>query len=59
MDERNPVATASAHRKLAELSAKFDFDEADEIDDDLMNQILWRGIKNTEPPAPTRSYFGR
>ena len=59
MDERNPVATASAHRTLAELSAKFDFDEADEIDDDLMNQILWRGIKNTEPPAPTRSYFGR
>lgn len=59
LEERNPVASASAQRKWAELSAALDLDEADEIDDDLMNQILWRGIKGTEPPAPMRSYFGR
>ena len=59
LDERNPAVTASAWRELAERSAQFDFSEADEIDDDLMNRILWRGIKGTEPPAPLRSYFGR
>ncbi len=59
IDERNPAATASAFRHLAERSAQFDFTEADEIDDDVMNQILWRGIRGTEPPAPMRSFFGR
>jgi len=34
-----------------------DFDEADEIDDDELNAILWIAIKGTEPPAPVRSYF--
>ena len=59
LEERNPAAVASAYRELAERSAKFDLDEADEIDDDVMNQILWRGIKGTTPPVPVRSYFGR
>jgi len=35
------------------------FDDADEIDDDELNDILWTAIKGTEPPAPVRSYFSR
>jgi hypothetical protein len=34
-----------------------DFSDADRIDDDDLNDILWRAIKNTEPPAPVRSAF--
>jgi hypothetical protein len=36
-----------------------DFDEADEVDDDELNEILWLAIKKTPPPVPVRSYFGR
>ncbi|MBI3209099.1 MAG: bifunctional YncE family protein/alkaline phosphatase family protein [Candidatus Solibacter usitatus] len=54
LDTRNPSGTSSAAR-----SAKLDFSEADRIDDDELNEILWRAIKGTEPPAPVRSYFGR
>jgi len=53
LDERNPGGTP-----LAARSAKLDLNEADEIDDDEMNDILWRTIKKTEPPAPRRSIFG-
>jgi hypothetical protein len=35
------------------------FDEADEIDDDELNEILWRAIRGNEPPPPVRSYFGK
>ncbi|MDZ4802119.1 MAG: bifunctional YncE family protein/alkaline phosphatase family protein [Bryobacteraceae bacterium] len=52
LDRRNPAQTAEAIR-----SAKLDFSEADEIDDDELNDILWRGIRGTEPPAPVRSFF--
>jgi hypothetical protein len=38
---------------------EMDFDEADRIDDDELNDILWRAIRKTEPPAPVRSYFAR
>jgi hypothetical protein len=32
-----------------------DFTEADRIDDDELNRILWRAIKGTRPyPAPAR-----
>jgi hypothetical protein len=54
LEERNPSNTALAIR-----SEKLDFEEADEIDDDELNDILWRGIRGTEPPAPVRSYFAR
>jgi len=50
--DRNPPRSATAER-----SAKMDFDEADEIDDDELNEILWIAIKGTEPPAPVRSFF--
>jgi Phosphoesterase family len=54
LDERNPAEGA-----LAARTARMNFTEADEIDDDEMNAILWRAIKKTDPPAPVRSYFGR
>ncbi len=50
--DKNPARSATAAR-----SAAMDFDEADEIDDDELNDILWIAIKGTEPPAPVRSYF--
>jgi hypothetical protein len=54
LDERNPATSATAAR-----SARFDFSEADRIDDDEMNEILWRALRTTEPPAPVRSWFSR
>ena len=54
LDQRNPGNAPGAAK-----SAKMDFDEADEVDDDELNEILWRAIRKTEPPAPTRSIFGR
>jgi hypothetical protein len=55
IDERNPAATTVAARR----SAAMDLEEADRIDDDELNDILWRALKGTEPPTPTRSIFGR
>lgn len=54
LDERNPGQGA-----LAARSARLDFDEADEADDDELNEILWLAIKKTPAPVPMRSYFGR
>lgn len=54
LEERNPAASPTAAR-----SARLDLSEADRIDDDEMNDILWRAIKKTEPPPPVRSYFSR
>jgi hypothetical protein len=54
LDERNPAGTAQAAR-----TARMDFSEADRIDDDEMNDILWRTIRGTEPPVPVRSWFSR
>jgi hypothetical protein len=55
LDERNPQKqTADARR-----SNEFDLEEADRIDDDEMNAILWHAVKNSEPPAPVRSFWGR
>lgn len=54
LDDRNPATSATAAR-----SARLDFSEADEIDDDELNEILWRAIRNSEPPVPVRSYFSR
>jgi YVTN family beta-propeller protein len=52
LDQRNPAATAAAAR-----SKKMDFSEADQADDDELNDILWRTIRKSEPPAPVRSFF--
>jgi hypothetical protein len=54
LDERNPARSATAAR-----SSRMRFDEADEIDDDELNAILWAAIKgpNTPLPVPIRSRF--
>lgn len=52
LTEKNPAGTRTAAR-----SQKMDFDEADEIDDDELNDILWIAIKGSQPPPPVRSYF--
>ena len=52
LDERNAARTAMAAR-----SAQMDFSREDAIDDDELNEILWRAIRGGEPPAPVRSYF--
>jgi DNA-binding beta-propeller fold protein YncE len=52
LTDRNP---GTARR--AEESARLDFSDADLVDDDELNAILWRAIKHTDPPPPTRSAF--
>jgi len=54
LTDRNPANSATAAR-----SRRLDFDEADQIDDDELNDILWAAIKGTPAPAPMRSYFSR
>jgi hypothetical protein len=54
LDTKN-AATAPA----AAASNRMNFDEADDIDDDELNDILWRAIRGNEPPPPVRSYFGK
>ena len=52
LDQRNP---SNAPGQAA--SNRMNFEEADQIDDDALNDILWRAIRNTDPPPPVRSYF--
>ncbi len=40
-------------------SARMDFSAPDLADDDQLTAVIWRSMKHTEPPAPTRSAFGR
>jgi YVTN family beta-propeller protein len=54
LDQRNPANSATAAR-----SDRLDFQEADLADDDELNDILWRAIRLTDPPAPVRSFFAR
>ncbi len=54
LEERNPSSAPGAA-----ASARMDFSEEDRIDDDELNEILWRAIRGSNPPAATRSYFGR
>jgi phospholipase C len=54
IDARNPAQSATAAR-----SNRMNFEEADEIDEDELNDILWRSIRKDAPPAPVRSYFSR
>jgi hypothetical protein len=53
LDQRNPDAPA------ARASARMNFNEADQNDDDALNDILWRAIRQDPPPPPVRSYFSR
>jgi len=54
LDQRNPESAPGAR-----ASAHMDFDEADEANDDELNAILWRAIRQGDPPPPVRSYFSR
>ncbi len=54
LEDRNPAEATGAA-----ASARMDFSEADLIDDDELNEVLWRAIRGSEPPAATRSYFAR
>jgi hypothetical protein len=54
LEDRNPPETAGAA-----ASARMDFSAEDRVDDDALNRVLWRAIRGSEPPAATRSYFGR
>ncbi len=52
LTDHNPGKGAGAAE-----SARMDFHDADLADDDELNNVLWRAIKHTDPPAPTRSAF--
>jgi hypothetical protein len=54
LTETNP---AQGHG--AAESARMDFSEADKIDDNKLNAILWKAIKGSDLPAPTRSRFAQ
>jgi len=54
LTERNPPGAPTAKR-----SERMNFKDADLIDDDELNDILWAAIKGTDAPAPVRSYFSR
>jgi hypothetical protein len=49
----------SANTPGAAESSKMDFRDADRVDDDELTAVLWHAIKHADPPAPTRSLFGR
>jgi DNA-binding beta-propeller fold protein YncE len=54
LNEVNPGNTPAAAK-----AALMDFDEADDIDDAELNDMLWRAIRKDTPPPPVRSYFGK
>ena len=54
LDTRNPAGAPGAR-----ASARMNFEEADAIDDDELNDILWVAIRRSTPPPPVRSYFAR
>ncbi len=56
LTDRNPANSPTASR-----SKRMDFKDADDIDDDELNEILWAAIKGpgVPMPAPVRSRFAR
>lgn len=54
LDELNQPNNPTAAR-----SQRMDWDEADRIDDNELNEILWLAIKGTTSPTPVRSFFSR
>jgi hypothetical protein len=56
LEERNPEKSATALR-----SSHLDFDDADRVDDDELNDILWAAIRGRDAhqPSPVRSLFSR
>jgi DNA-binding beta-propeller fold protein YncE len=54
LDDRNPPNAPGAA-----ASQRLNFEEADMIDDNALNAILWLAIRGDTPPPPVRSFFGR
>jgi DNA-binding beta-propeller fold protein YncE len=55
LTEKNPPNAPGAAASLM-----MDFQEADRIDEDQLNDVLWRAIrKDAAPPPPVRSFFGK
>jgi phospholipase C len=56
LDTKNPAKSPTAARSL-----KLNFKDADDVDEDELNRILWAAIKGPDAPMPTpvRSRFGR
>ncbi len=55
LDERNSASSPAASRSM-----RLDFEDADRIDDDELNAILWAALKGAgTPPPPARSFFSR
>ena len=56
LDQKNPAKSATAARSL-----RMDFKDADDVDEDELNRILWAAIKGPDAamPVPVRSRFGR
>jgi hypothetical protein len=52
LTDRNPATAPEAAR-----SERMDFSDADRIDDDELNEILWTAIRGTDPPPVTASFF--
>ena len=55
LDRRNP-----ANSPTAALSLKMNFKDADDVDEDELNRVLWAAIKGPDNPMPppVRSRFG-
>ncbi len=56
LDRRNPAKSPTAARSL-----RMNFKDADDVDEDELNRILWAAIKGpgVPMPPPVRSRFGR
>ncbi len=54
LDQKNPAKSPTAARSL-----KMNFKDADDVDEDELNRILWAAIKGPDAPMPTpvRSRF--
>jgi DNA-binding beta-propeller fold protein YncE len=54
LTDLNPMSAAAAKE-----SSGLDFSKPDQVDDRLLNTMLWHALKNADPPMPVRSSFGR
>jgi hypothetical protein len=54
LEERNPPSAPAAGP-----SARMDFSEADRVDDDELNRVLWLAIRGRQEPVPVSSFFSR
>src|SRR6185312_14876469 len=62
-DVEKPRVSLTEHNTengvAADESRHMDFEDADLNDDDELNDVLWRAIRKTAPPPPSRSFNSR